>query len=143
MLGSYGLLFMSVANLITSIIITVFNAKENWKWIFLSLVNILLFLVLFLKLTQVSYETIAKKEGTCCFKIFSGLACFISGFYSVFPLAFCHGFIAMIFRKPTTIFCIISPIESCCWLIVMGLIGFGTYRGCKVFFFYYSLLFLF
>jgi hypothetical protein len=47
-------------------------------------------------------------------------------------LAFCHGIIAMFFRMPTVVFCIVSPIETCLWLIVACSLALGTFRGSKV-----------
>jgi uncharacterized membrane-anchored protein YitT (DUF2179 family) len=132
MFGLFSLLIMGVANLAFSIILTFFAARENWKWILLSLVNIPLLIVIFLFYAQRSFKAIALREGGCCYLGIGGGICLLCLFFALFPLAFFHGIISMAFRKPGTFFYIFSPIESVCWLVTMGLLAFGIFRGKKV-----------
>jgi hypothetical protein len=132
MIGLYALLIMSLTNFAFSIILTIFSPKSEWKWILLSFVNIAIFIVLFLMIAQRSFKAIAMKDGKCLYLLFGGGVIFLCIFFAVFPLAFFHGFIAMIFRNPRIFFYIFAPIESVCWLITGGLLGFGIFRGKQV-----------
>ncbi|KAA6391167.1 MAG: hypothetical protein EZS28_013306 [Streblomastix strix] len=119
----------AVINFIMCIAAAAVAKGDYWKWLILSLINIIIFVMLHLFVTNFSYRAVALRNSTpILYYIGQALVCVLGFVYFLLPYIFFHGLISIGGKRPgNKTFWVVCPIiEAICWLgsIVLGVIAF-------------------
>ncbi|KAK2963118.1 hypothetical protein BLNAU_1651 [Blattamonas nauphoetae] len=121
-------LFLSVFNMITNIIATCLGTYGHWKWLILSIVNIIAFALGYLFLLNKSFKFAANVAGPLVFGISFGAAGLICFCYMLFPWIFFHGFLTPTLKtRQTGFFRVISIIEGILWFLDLAAFGLTAF----------------